>query len=72
MEAGNIRRREDRGDGVSERRIDFGPGYRLYFGRDGQTLILLLTGSAKRRQQKDIDRARALWSDYRKRKRKGA
>ena len=45
------------GAGVLEFRIDFGPGYRIYFGRDGQDLVLLLTGGDKRRQQRDIDAA---------------
>lgn len=46
--------------GVSELRIDYGPGYRIYFARRGATLILLLTGGDKSRQQADIARAREL------------
>ena len=71
MEAGNFGDVKSVGEGVSERRIDFGRGYRLYFGRDGQDLILLLVGGTKRRQQADIDRAKGLWADYKERKRKG-
>ena len=71
MEAGNFGDVKSVGEGVSERRIDFGPGYRLYFGRDGQDLVLLLVGGTKRRQQADIDRAKGLWVDYKERKRKG-
>ena len=71
MEAGNFGDVKSVGEGVSERRIDFGPGYRLYFGRDGQDLVLLLVGGTKRRQQADIDRAKGLWADYKERKRKG-
>ncbi|MEA2835465.1 MAG: hypothetical protein QOD89_15 [Bradyrhizobium sp.] len=52
------------GEGVLELRIDFGPGYRVYFGRDGETLVILLTGGTKKRQQRDIDRAHAYWHDY--------
>ncbi len=52
------------GLGVSEYRIDSGPGYRIYFGREGTTLILLLGGGTKRRQQKDIAKAQQHWSDY--------
>lgn len=54
---------------VFEYRIDFGPGYRVYFGQDGQTLVLLLTGGAKKRQQRDIDEAHAYWQDYKQTKR---
>ena len=46
------------GAGVLEYRIDSGPGYRIYFGRDGESLIVLLGGGTKRRQQADIERAR--------------
>jgi putative addiction module killer protein len=56
------------GEGVSEFRIDFGPGYRVYFGMDGQTLIILLTGGTKKRQQQDINTAKTLWADYKARK----
>ena len=55
------------GAGVLEYRIDSGPGYRIYFGRDGKTLIVLLGGGTKRRQQRDIDAAKRLWRDYRRR-----
>jgi putative addiction module killer protein len=48
------------GDGVSELRIDYGPGYRLYFTRRGQRLVLLLCGGDKSTQNRDIDRAKAL------------
>lgn len=72
MEAGNPGDVKSVGGGVSERRINFGPGLRLYFGRDGQDLILLLVGGTKRGQQRDIERAKALWAEYKKRKRKGA
>jgi putative addiction module killer protein len=48
------------GEGVSELRIDYGPGYRLYFTRRGQRLVLLLCGGDKSTQNRDIDRAKAL------------
>ncbi len=57
------------GAGVSEYRIDFGPGYRVYLGKDGDTLIILLGGGTKKRQQKDIEAAQALWREYKQRKR---
>ena len=52
-----------------EYRIHFGPGYRIYFGRDGDTLIILLGGGTKTRQHRDIENARASWQEYRRRKR---
>lgn len=52
------------GEGVYELRIDFGPGYRVYFGQEGQSLILLLCGGDKSTQTKDIKRAHAYWKDY--------
>lgn len=55
------------GGGVQELRIDFGPGYRVYFGEDGKTLILLLCGGDKSTQSRDIERAKANWQDYKQR-----
>jgi putative addiction module killer protein len=54
---------------VLEYRIHFGPGYRVYFGRDGETLVILLTGGTKKRQQRDIQAAIELWADYRRHRR---
>jgi len=56
------------GEGVSELRLDFGPGYRVYFGRDGKTLIILLGGGSKRRQGADIAAAIARWKHYKRTK----
>lgn len=53
------------GGGVLEFRIDFGPGYRVYFGRDGERLVILLAGGTKRRQDADITAAKSRWDDYR-------
>lgn len=47
--------------GVFELRLDFGPGYRIYFGKDGDTPVILLGGGTKKRQQADIELAQALW-----------
>jgi putative addiction module killer protein len=55
------------GEGVWELRIDWGPGYRLYYARAGEALILLLLGGDKRRQGEDIRRARGYWHDYQQR-----
>jgi putative addiction module killer protein len=49
-------------------RIDYGPGYRIYFGNDGKVLIILLCGGTKRRQEKDIKKAKEYWQDYKARK----
>jgi hypothetical protein len=49
-------------------RVDFGPGYRIYFGRDGDRLVILLAGGTKQRQPQDIRRAKVNWEDYRNRK----
>jgi putative addiction module killer protein len=58
-------------DGVSDLRIHWGPGYRVYFGRDGKTLIVLLCGGDKRKQDADIEKAVALWREYGNRKERG-
>lgn len=65
---GNTSRVKSIGEGVAEIRIDRGPGYRVYFGWDGNTLVVLLGGGTKRRQQRDIADALALWRLYRARK----
>lgn len=68
MHQGNLSNTKSVGTGVHECRIDFGPGYRVYFGRDGDRLVILLGGGTKKRQQTDIGRAQALWADYKQRK----
>jgi putative addiction module killer protein len=54
--------------GLFEYRIDFGPGYRIYFGRDGEDIVVLVAGGTKKRQQLDIDAAKQRWADYKRRK----
>ncbi|WP_231890827.1 addiction module killer protein [Methylomonas koyamae] len=49
--------------------MDSGPGYRIYFGKDGERLVILLAGGTKKRQQQDIENAQARWADYKQRKR---
>ena len=68
LERGNISAAKSVGMGVLELRLDFGPGYRVYFGRDGERLVILLGGGNKRRQA-DIAAAQASWQDYKQRKR---
>ena|SRR3990167_3479217 len=70
MEQGNLSSAKGVGAGLCEYSIDFGPGYRVYFGRDGDRLVILLGGGTKKRQQEDIRRAQALWADYKRRKKK--
>ena len=50
--------------------IDWGPGYRVYVGKDGDKLIILLGGGTKKRQQKDIEHAQWLWDEYKQRKKR--
>ena len=69
MAQGNLSNVKSVGAGVYEKVIDFGPGYRVYFGKDGDRLVILLGGGTKKRQQADIRDARALWKDYKQRKR---
>ena len=64
IEIGNFGDRHSVGRGVSELRLDFGPGYRVYYGRDGAYVVVLLGGGDKRRQRRDIQQAQAHWYDY--------
>jgi putative addiction module killer protein len=68
MERGNFSSAKGVGAGVTELRLDFGPGYRIYFGRDGDRLVILLGGGTKRHQQSDIETAHALWVEYKRRR----
>ena len=68
LEQGNLSNVKAVGEGVLEYRIDWGSGYRVYFGRDGDVLVILLTGGTKQRQQRDIDAAKAGWIDYKRRR----
>ncbi len=55
------------GDGVQELRIDYGPGFRVYFGQEGATVVLLLCGGDKSTQTRDIQTAQRYWGEYRRR-----
>jgi putative addiction module killer protein len=57
------------GAGVFETWIDFGPGYRVYFGKDGDLVVILLGRSTKRDQQRAIEQVKAAWAEYKARKR---
>jgi putative addiction module killer protein len=71
LESGNTSALKSVGGGVHEIRIDFGPGYRVYLGIDGDLWVILLGGSSKARQGAAIADAQDRWSDYRQRKRRG-
>lgn len=68
LEAGNFSAAKGAGSGIFELRLDFGPGYRVYLGKDGEELVILLGGGTKKRQQVDIVAAQTLWKEYKQRK----
>lgn len=63
VEQGNDSAIKSVGGGVCEIRIDWGPGYRVYVGFDGVTIVILLAGGTKQRQNRDIADAKAMWAD---------
>jgi putative addiction module killer protein len=68
LSQGNFSNAKSVGSGVYEYRIDFGPGYRMYYGRDGERIVVLLGGGTKKRQQRDIADALGRWKKYKLRK----
>lgn len=68
MSQGNFSNAKGVGKGVQEYRINFGPGYRIYFGVDGKIMVILLAGGTKKLQQRDIEQAQVRWQNYRQRK----
>ncbi|MFK7895817.1 MAG: type II toxin-antitoxin system RelE/ParE family toxin [Myxococcota bacterium] len=69
MRQGNLGDWKSVGEGVAECRIHFDKGYRVYFGRDGDSVIILLGGGTKKRQGSDIKAAQRLWKKYKETKR---
>ena len=69
--AGNLGDHKSVGGGVWEARVMFGPGYRIYFGKDGAQLVLLLLGGDKSTQMADVARAQACWKVYQEGKPRG-
>lgn len=67
LREGNLGNWKSIGGGICELKIDAGPGYRVYYARDGAVVILLLCAGDKRTQQRDIERAHAYWKDYKTR-----
>ena len=69
LQRGNMSNVKGAGEGVCELKLDWGPGYRVYFGQDGKTIVVLLCGGTKKRQDRDIADAKVRWADYKVRKR---
>lgn len=69
VEQGNFSNVKGVGAGVYEYRIDFGPGYRIYFGKESDWLVILLLGGIKNRQDRDIAAAKTLWRGYKRQRR---
>lgn len=69
LQHGNFSNVEPVGGGVSEKKIDWGPGYRIYFGKVEDKIIVLLAGGTKKRQNSDITAAQLRWENYKKRRR---
>ena len=67
LQLGNFGDAKSAGGGVHELRLDFGPGYRIYFGQDGKIVVILLCGGDKRSQQRDIAKAGTYWASYQRR-----
>ncbi len=63
-EAGNIGNCESVGEGVYELKFDFGPGYRVYFGLETDTFMILLLVGSKKGQQRDINKSKEYWKDH--------
>ena len=68
LSLGNFSNVKGVGSGVYEFRVNFGAGYRIYFGKDGERMVILLGGGSKKRQGNDIAAALANWQDYKRRK----
>src|SRR6267154_389404 len=68
LQRGNMSNVEGVGEGVCELKLDWGPGYRVYFGQEGRTIVILLCGGTKKRQSRDIAAAKVRWADYKARK----
>ena len=67
LRLGNLGDTNSLGGGLHELRLDYGPGYRIYFGQTSDRVVLLLCGGTKQNQSQDIEQARSFWSDYRSR-----
>jgi len=68
LTGGNPGRVNAVGEGVHELKIDLGPGYRIYFANDADTILVILAGGTKRRQSQDIARAKDYWRLWKRQK----
>ena len=68
---GNLGKNRSVGEGVYELKVDYGPGYRVHYGTEKKTVVLLLLGGDKSSQKKDITQARILWADHKRRRSNG-
>lgn len=68
MACGNLSNAKSLSEGILELKIDFGPGYRIYYGKEDKEIIILLVGGTKKQQQKDIEKAKRYWHEFKKRK----
>ena len=68
VRAGNLGQTNSVGEGVQELKIDYGPGYRVYFGQAGTEIVILLCGGDKHTQDGDIKKAKAYFTEYKKEK----
>ena len=64
VSSGSLGNTETVGDGVNELKIDYGPGYRVYYGREGRTIVVIISGGDKSTQTADIKRAQDLWKEH--------
>jgi putative addiction module killer protein len=71
LRQGNISNVKTVGSGVLEYKINTGPGYRIYFGKDGERIVILLGGGTKKRQSTDISAAIERWHEYKNRRKEG-
>ena len=68
---GNLGKNRSVGEGVYELKVNYGPGYRVYYGLDENTVVLLLLGGDKSSQKKDINQSKAYWEDHKRRRKNG-
>ena len=71
MRLGNLGNNRAVGEGVFELKIDYGPGYRVYYALDGKAVVLLLLGGDKSTQREDVEQAKTYWMEHKRRSKNG-